>query len=332
MIRSSITNDIQSSTKNVKQDRDHPKSAAPLNKHNARPYIGRFAPSPTGLLHIGSLVGALASYLDAKANNGLWRVRIEDLDPPREITGAADAILLSLQKHGLDWDGPILWQNQRLSAYTSALSQLTSNDRAFYCDCSRLQIQEKNGVHSGYCQASRENKHAISDTHGFAVRALIGNQSVQFNDRIQGEYKQNLTTEVGDFVLQRKDGLFAYQLAVVVDDAFQGITHVVRGSDLLDSTPRQIFLQRLLGLPTPSYCHFPVIANQQHQKLSKQTFAKAISNDTPAQNILQALAYLRQPLPPASVSRDVDELLLWASKHWSLASIPHQLNIKESPF
>ncbi|MFT5692633.1 MAG: glutamyl-Q tRNA(Asp) synthetase [Oceanicoccus sp.] len=292
-------------------------------------YIGRFAPSPTGLLHMGSLAGALASYLDAKFNNGLWYLRIDDLDPPREIPGAAKAILESLTKHGLNWDGEELWQSNRHGVYQAVISQLISANKAFYCNCSRLQIQGENGIHLGKCTPAITDSTLSESKVGLAVRALAGEKRIEFTDRIQGGYFQNIRRDVGDFVLQRKDALFAYQLASVIDDAFQGITHVVRGSDLLSSTPRQIFLQRIIGLPTPKYAHIPVIVNPQQQKLSKQTFAKAISNENVIENLLKALAYLRQPMPPSEFTNKTADLLQWSAENWDLTSIPNQLTIAE---
>lgn len=300
----------------------------PLNRNEGH-YVGRFAPSPTGLLHIGSLVGALASYLDAKFNNGLWYVRIDDLDPPREIPGAAEAILESLTKHGLNWDGAVLWQSHRQSAYQTAVSQLISDGRAFYCNCSRLKIQGENGIHSGKCTPAVTDRPFSENKDGLAVRVVGDDKHVEFTDRIQGNYFQNIREDIGDFVLQRKDSLYAYQLATVIDDAFQGITHIVRGSDLLSSTPRQIFLQSTFGLPTPEYCHVPVIVNKQQQKLSKQTFAKALSNKDVVENLLQALAYLRQPMPPPKLTHKAADVLQWSVKHWDLASIPKQLTVAE---
>ena len=232
-------------------------------------YIGRFAPSPTGLLHIGSLIGALASYLDAKANQGLWLVRMEDLDPPREMSGAASAILQSLEDHGLAWDGEVLWQSQRHDAYRQVIDDLLLANKAFYCTCSRSDLQENKGIYQGRCRGCITPPSA----QDFAVRLQVGNKPIAFNDAIQGHFSQQLERDVGDVVLQRKDGFFAYQLAVVVDDAYQGINHVVRGADLLDSTPRQIHLQRILAYVTPQYTHFPVITNKHGTKLSKQTFA-----------------------------------------------------------
>ena len=288
-------------------------------------YTGRFAPSPTGLLHIGSLIGAVASYLDARANNGKWLVRMEDLDPPREMPGAADAILQSLQDHGLHWDGEVLWQSQRLQAYQHTIEQLLANKQAFYCTCSRSDLQGSNGIYPGHCRGTQSPPIGES-----AIRLQVDNCEISFDDGIQGRFSQQLQREVGDFVLKRKDGLFAYQLAVVVDDANQQINHVVRGSDLLDSTPRQIFLQRQLGITTPHYTHIPVITNQQGQKLSKQTFAQAIDADNACHNLLAALDFLQQPLPPEECRQTPGDILRWAQQHWSIAAIPNTLAINEN--
>ncbi len=289
-------------------------------------YRGRFAPSPTGLLHIGSLIGALASYLDAKANNGQWLVRMEDLDPPRETVGAAEQILKDLAAHGLQWDEEVLYQSQRHKAYQRAIDQLITEDKAFLCSCSRTQLQSSQNIHLGRCQYI-----ASEPEVDFAIRLQVDKQPLAFTDAIQGQYQQNLQQQVGDFVLRRKDQFFAYQLAVVIDDAFQHITHVVRGSDLLDSTPRQIYLQQQLGLTTPHYCHFPVITNLQHQKLSKQTFAPALSNQQALTNLQQALSFLQQPAASTAAAKSINSLLDWAIEHWSIANIPKQLAITAAP-
>ena len=278
-------------------------------------YIGRFAPSPTGLLHMGSLLAALASFLDARANGGRWLVRMEDLDPPREQPGAAQAILDSLRAHGLHWDGEVMWQSQRGVAYDDALEQLLASGKAYYCSCSRSDLALYRGIYPGSCRGCRERPQPPS-----AIRLQVAPERIEFVDGLQGRCGQQLESKVGDFVLKRKDGLYAYQLAVVVDDAEQGVTHVVRGSDLLDSTPRQIWLQRCLGLPTPHYIHIPVLVNRQGQKLSKQTFAPAIDRDRAIANLLVALSYLRQPAPTDTTS--VDTVLQQAIVNWSLQLIP----------
>ncbi|MEE8057234.1 MAG: tRNA glutamyl-Q(34) synthetase GluQRS [Pseudomonadales bacterium] len=288
-------------------------------------YIGRFAPSPTGLLHIGSLIGALASYLDAKANKGLWLVRIEDLDPPREMPGAASAILNSLQHHGMHWDGEVLWQSQRHIAYRQVIEQLLDTGQAFYCTCSRNDLQTHAGIYPGTCRGQQ-----LQPNQKFAIRLQVDDKTVSFDDAIQGHFSQQLQQQVGDVVLQRKDGLFAYQLAVVVDDAYQGISHIVRGSDLLDSTARQAFLQQVLGFITPHYAHFPVITNQQGQKLSKQTLAEPLCAATAYDNVLKALAFLNQPPPPTHLHKRLEETIAWATAHWSPENISNTLGIAEA--
>lgn len=283
-------------------------------------YRGRFAPSPTGQLHIGSLIGALASYLDARANNGQWLLRMEDLDPPREVAGAAQAILTSLQDHGLQWDGDVLWQSQRHDAYQQALNTLLDRGQAFYCTCSRRDITSDQGIYNGHCRGCEQQP-----SQPFAIRLQVSDTNIEFFDAIQGRFSQQLAQQVGDFVLLRKDKLFAYQLAVVIDDQYQQINHVLRGSDLLDSTPRQIFLQRQLGFPQPHYAHIPVITNREGQKLSKQTFAKPLNSNDAARNLTAALAFLKQPLPPAKAN--VEQIINWAVAHWSITSIPARMQI-----
>ncbi len=272
---------------------------------------------------MGSLIGAVASYLDAKANRGLWLVRMEDLDPPREMAGAAEAILQCLQAHGMQWDGEVLWQSQRHQVYQQTIEQLLDEGKAFYCTCSRTDLQTYGGIYPGICRG-----HVSPPNHQeFAIRLQVTDEVVGVDDEIQGHYQQQLAKDVGDFVLKRKDGLFAYQLAVVVDDAEQGVTHVMRGSDLLDSTPRQMYLQQQLNLPTVHYSHFPVLVNSDGQKLSKQTFAPALGEDAALGNMQYALHFLRQSLPnnPASVA----QLMEWAQAHWDVSVIPRCLQLGE---
>jgi glutamyl-Q tRNA(Asp) synthetase len=254
-------------------------------------YIGRFAPSPTGPLHFGSLVAAVASWLDARAAGGRWLVRIEDLDRPRCVPGAADEILHTLERLGLTWDGEVGYQSKRHSLYEDALQRLQG--RTYWCRCSRREVADSslglaaNGapIYPGTCRDAR----LLS---GRALR-IRTNTEIRFRDRLQGEQVQDLERDVGDFVLYRADGMYAYQLAVVVDDAAQGVTDVVRGADLLDSTARQIYLQRLLGLPTPCYLHVPAAVNAAGEKLSKQTGAAAIAPTWPS--VRKALDFLGQP-------------------------------------
>jgi len=285
-------------------------------------YIGRFAPSPSGPLHFGSLVAALASYLDARHHHGQWLVRMEDLDPAREPPEAAGQILGALELHGLHWDGPVLYQSQRLDAYAEALKALESQQRLFACTCSRQQIQAEGGVYDGRCR----NRNLPRT--GAALRVRVDDTCVTFEDRIQGSQTQSLLQECGDFVLLRKDGLFAYQLAVVVDDAEQGVTDIVRGSDLLDSTARQIFLQTLLHLPTPHYAHIPVAVNAQGQKLSKQHFARPLDLAQVVPALVQALDFLGQHPEAALASASVQDVLRWGVEHWDIQAVPKLANIR----
>ncbi|MGV8990344.1 MAG: tRNA glutamyl-Q(34) synthetase GluQRS [Thiobacillus sp.] len=290
---------------------------------NPASYIGRFAPSPTGPLHLGSLVAAVASWLDARAAGGQWRVRMEDLDRPRCESGAADIILHQLEAYSLHWDGEVLLQSQRDDAYAAALDALKSRGAVFPCACTRSQLAaaphnaESEIIYPGTCRTG-----LLAGTTGRAWRCRVLDVSIHFNDRIHGELQQNLACEVGDFVVNRADGLFAYQLAVVVDDAFQNITNIVRGSDLLWNTPRQIHLQTLLDLPTPRYAHVPLITNTAGQKLSKQTLAPALPSHARGAVMAQALALLGQTAPVELSGADPAELLAWASAHWHIENVP----------
>ena len=296
-------------------------------------YIGRFAPSPTGPLHFGSLVAAVASWLDARAAQGQWLVRMEDLDRPRCMPGAAETILAQLADYGLYWDGEVLVQSQRDAAYTAALDRLKARDAVFPCACSRSQL-----ARTQYNQAPRNAdgeilypgtcRNGLPDgATGRAWRLRVEDAISRFHDRIHGELQQNLAQAVGDFVVRRADGLFAYQLAVVVDDADQGLTHIVRGADLLWNTPRQIYLQRLLGLPTPAYAHVPLVTNAAGQKLSKQTFAPSLPESGRGAVLAQALVILGHPPPSELEGAKPAELLAWASAHWHIANVPAVANV-----
>lgn len=251
-------------------------------------YIGRFAPSPTGPLHFGSLVAALGSWLVARANGGLWRVRIEDLDPPREVPGAAAGQLATLQAFGLEPDGEVWWQGGRHAAYADALDRLLASGDAFECTCSRTELAAAGGIHRRCVAPPRPGRRP-------AIRLRVPDGVLAFEDGIQGRYAQDLGREVGDVVLRRADGYWAYQLAVVVDDAAQGITEVVRGADLLDSTPRQILLQQRLGLPTPAYRHLPLVRDARGQKLGKSLGALPVDPADPWPALDAAWRFLGQP-------------------------------------
>lgn len=287
-------------------------------------YIGRFAPSPTGLLHIGSLLTALASYADARANGGKWLVRMEDLDPPREMAGAAAHILHTLEAFGFEWDGEVAYQSRRNGLYQEALGRLKSEGLVYPCYCSRKDWQAAamagadGFVYNGRCRVPAQRPEANGKTP--AWRIAVPDRTIGFQDEIVGYYAQNLARDIGDFVLLRADGFWAYQLAVVADDAEQGITHIVRGQDLLVSTPRQIYLQQCLGANTPHYAHLPLLVNSQGQKWSKQTLAPALDLNRREALLRQVMRYLNLPYAP-EVDRP-EELLAWAVLHWDIRAIP----------
>lgn len=292
-------------------------------------YRGRFAPSPTGPLHFGSLVAALGSWLDARAHGGEWLVRIEDIDPPREVAGASETILRSLEAHHLDWDGSVLYQHTRSEAYRAALNTLHRDGLIYPCTCTRKQIADRqharglpSNLYPGTCRTRRQIPH---EAH--ALRINTTSSVITFEDRIQGKQQQDVEHENGDFVVRRADGLFAYQLAVVVDDGEQGITDIVRGSDLLDNTPRQILLQKMLQLPTPRYAHLPVVVNAAGQKLSKQTFAPPLDDRRPLPALCEALRFLGLSLPAELRDVEIDELLAWAVTQWDIRNVPKQVAI-----
>ena len=283
-------------------------------------YRGRFAPSPSGPLHFGSLVAAVASWLDARAAGGEWLVRIEDVDRPRTVPGAAGEILRSLEALGLTWDGEVVRQSERTALYDAALERLRQAGHVYRCRCSRREIADsaihgiEGAIYPGTCRGR-----AVPEGESAAVRAIAPEQAIQFEDRVQGAIIQKVARDIGDFVLKRRDGLHAYQLAVVVDDAGQGVTDVVRGADLLWSTPRQIALQRWLGYPTPRYMHVPVAANRAGEKLSKQTNAPAIDVTDAPHELRRALRFLGQPALPGATPA---EILEQACAAWNPALIP----------
>ena len=291
----------------------------------AAPYTGRFAPSPTGLLHIGSLLTALASYADARAHGGRWLLRMEDLDPPREMPGAATEILHTLAAFGFEWDGEVMYQSRRHTTYQAALADLHRRGLVYPCYCSRKdwQAAARPGadgfVYNGHC-ADLPADAAPPNGRPPAWRLRVPAQTVGFADRIVGRYTQQLTQDIGDFVLLRADGFWAYQLAVVVDDAEQGITHVVRGQDLLVSTPRQIWLQQCLQVATPVYAHLPLLTNAAGQKWSKQTLAPALDAHHCEALLRRVMGYLK--LPPAPSVDKPQHLLDWAVAHWDMRRIP----------
>lgn len=283
-------------------------------------YIGRFAPSPTGALHFGSLVSALASYLDAKANSGQWLVRMEDLDPPREEAGAANLILRSLEEHKLEWDGEVMHQSQRRNRYEERLHELRDKHLIYACNCSRQRLQSLGGIYDGHCRA---NPPASTDPIAWRLKLynapnLPTGEVVLFDDLIQGAQLQNLRTQAGDQILKRRDGFYAYQLAVVVDDIDQQISHIIRGSDLLEVTARQIFLFQCLGAPVPQFGHVPLAIQANGQKLSKQNHARPLESERANINLWRALVFLGQNPSPDLQQASPAEILTWAMAHWQL--------------
>ncbi len=286
-------------------------------------YLGRFAPSPTGPLHFGSMVAAVGSFLQAKSRGGEWLVRMEDLDPPREVPGAADGILHTLEAFGLHWDGEVVYQSRRRTAYETALEKLMAQGAIYPCACSRREIADSGVsgvdglVYPGSCRAGIPTHCAPR-----AWRVKANRQTVEFVDAVQGRVIRNLAADFGDFVVRRADGYFAYQLAVVVDDAEQGISEVVRGADLIESTPRQMHLQDLLGLPRPDYLHLPVALSKQHEKLSKQTFATPVDATNPLPMLIQVLRFLGQEPPLELIDGSLADFWLWAVRQWFLERVP----------
>lgn len=287
-------------------------------------YTGRFAPTPSGPLHFGSLIAALASFLDARAHDGRWLVRIEDLDPPRCMPGAADTILRQLEAHGLEWDGEVVHQSSRTEAYRETLEALRRLGLTYPCTCSRTEIRaqalrmgREGPIYPGTCRMRPPipaRQHAVRlDTRGAVI---------DFTDRLYGPIRQDIGNELGDFVIWRVEDIASYHLAVVVDDAWQGVTDVVRGADLLDSTPRQIWLQHLLGLPTPRYLHLPLALAPNGQKLSKQNLAPALALETSARELVRALHFLGQAPEPGLAEARPEEIVAWAIPRWRPEAIP----------
>lgn len=299
---------------------------------NARPdssaprYRGRFAPSPTGPLHFGSLVAAIASYIDARAASGEWLVRIEDVDLPRSRPGAQASILATLERYGFTWDHEVVRQSGRTAHYATALERLRAGHHVYECACARRELEAAPlaaGLERVYPGTCRDGIPADRIRRAQrALRVRVGDAQMAFRDRLQGAQIQDLAREVGDFVVRRADGLHAYQLAVVVDDALQGVTHVVRGADLLASTPRQMLLQRMLGYPEPSYLHTPIAINAAGEKLSKQTHAVPLPDD-PLPALLAAWRFLDQPHPEGSrAPASIADFWTWAISKWSPARLP----------
>ena len=279
-------------------------------------YIGRFAPSPSGELHFGSLIAALGSYLQARAQHGIWRVRIEDIDPPREVPGAAETILRQLEHYGLHWDGEVLWQSRRHEAYREVLARLHREGLSYFCTCTRARIQSVGGFYDGHC---RTLNHGPENA---AVRLLQRQPVLEFTDRLRGRIVAEEKLAREDFIIHRRDGLFAYNLAVVVDDHFQGVTEIVRGADLIAPTVRHISLYQQLGWPAPEYVHLPLALNEQGDKLSKQNHAPALPEGDPRPVLIRALQFMNQDVTKEWQDLSLEALLEKAVANWSLSRVP----------
>lgn len=283
---------------------------------------GRFAPTPSGPLHFGSLVAALASYLDSRTRGGRWLLRIDDLDRDREAKGAGEIIVSDLAALGFEWDGPVYTQHERSTRYRQAVDELLAAGLAFPCACTRREIQEQNepgeptAIYPGTCRNGLP-----PGREGRSVRLRIPDETLCFEDEWAGTIRQSLARDVGDFVVWRVEGMASYHLATVLDDADAGVTRVVRGADLLDSTPRQILLQQLLGLPTPAYAHFPLVRAADGRKLGKQTHASRIDTRHPARTLVAGLGFLNQAPPEALESATLNEVWGWAMTHWRASAV-----------
>jgi glutamyl-Q tRNA(Asp) synthetase len=288
----------------------------------AQPYVGRFAPTPSGDLHLGSLYTAVASYLDARAHRGRWILRIEDLDKPREVAGSAAGILRTLEQFGFEWDSEIVRQSDRSEAYHAALRSLESRNLTFACSCSRVQLEQE-AHYPGTCRDRKAH-----DGTPTATRLRVDSGHVLFEDRVQGAYRQDVSAAVGDIILKRRDQIVAYVLAVVVDDAAQGVTHIVRGADLLDNTPRQIYLQRLLGLAQPRYAHVPVLTEWNNSKLAKSRRSVMAGANPPLPQLLSVLSLLGMAPPASLLSAALADAWRWAFTQWDVNKIPKRLNLR----
>ncbi|MDY0071751.1 MAG: tRNA glutamyl-Q(34) synthetase GluQRS [Thauera sp.] len=294
--------------------------------------VGRFAPTPSGALHFGSLIAATASYLQARQHGGRWLLRIDDVDTPRVVPGSAHDIITTLAHFGFEWDGEIVWQSRRYDAYQAAFEQLRAAGMVYPCACTRRELASAELSRDGtrrYPGTCRQGMAAGGMLRAWRLRT---DHEPGFEDLIQGWQQDCGTARVGDFVLLRADGVFAYHLATVVDDADAGVTEVVRGADLLDSTLRQLHLQQLLGLPQPLYAHLPVAVNAAAEKLSKQTRAQAIARLPTAAALFACLRFLGQAPPPDLAAAPLAELWQWAQAHWSLAQVPRCASLDASPF
>lgn len=289
-----------------------------LTSDTATTATGRFAPSPTGPLHYGSLLAAVASYLNIRSQNGTWLVRIDDLDPPREMAGAASDILHTLEKYGLHWDKDILYQSRRLKAYDEALAKLQQKQLIYFCSCSRKDILKRGeSIYTGHCRSGH-----TAGRQRYAIRLKVSKETLSWHDMIQGSQFSRLFQDHGDFVVRRADGLHAYHLAVVLDDDYQNITESIRGADLLPSTSAQMYLQKALDIEPPQYGHIPVAVNIRGEKLSKQTGAEPVSMHDPSRTLFKALQDLGQHPPQDLQASSTSDILDWGKQNWVLHKIP----------
>lgn len=287
----------------------------------ANRYVGRFAPSPSGPLHFGSLIAAVGSYLQAKSQHGQWLVRIEDIDPPREVAGASQLILSTLEQFGLYWDQDVIYQSQRTQAYDEAIALLNDKDLTYYCRCTRKQIQSQGHFYQGQC---RDKQYPPENA---ALRIKTTTAITAFTDILHGEIKIDEGLAAEDFIIHRKDGLYAYNLAVVVDDISQGITEIVRGADLIDPTGRQLYLYQQFNQPAPSYLHLPLVSNADGNKLSKQNHAPALNSRNAKPLLINAFEFLGLPTSPELQDLSLEALLSWAVSRWSVQKIPQMKSI-----
>ena len=294
-----------------------------MSNNKSQIYKGRFAPSPTGPVHFGTLIAAVGSYLQAKKNNGEWLIRMEDVDTTRTVKGSDTDILKTLEAFGFEWDGEIIYQSKQSEYYQHALAKLLSQSLIFPCTCSRKQLSTTGSdIYPGTC---RENQLPEKNEH--ALRLFSKNTTIEFTDAIMGKQTQNIQRQCGDFIIKRRDGLFAYQLAVVVDDALQNITEVVRGSDLLASTARQIYLQQRLDYATPAYCHLPIVVDANGNKISKSEGAARVDTRNREKLLFSVLIFLGQQ-PPADLSKSgINDIWMWAKNNWNINRLPTHTQI-----
>ena len=296
-----------------------------MSKQTSTQYRGRFAPSPSGALHFGSLIAALGSYLQAKSQYGIWQVRIDDIDPPREIPGSAQDILDTLDAYGFQWDDDVVYQSKQYSAYEAVLSTLNAQQLCYACACTRKEIKQQGGIYLGHCRT----KQLSANGHALRLNVDKLDQPVtHFYDRLQGHIYLDKKQAHEDFIIKRKDGLYAYNLAVVIDDINQGITEIVRGADLLPTTGKQISLYRLLNKPLPDYLHLPVAVTSPGHKLSKQNHALAIDKKNPIPTLLQALSFLGHQVPNSVNTSNCQHILSWAIENWDLEKMPKKSEIQ----